>query len=77
MIGQRFANLCVWWLHVRGVCVETQPAHVVPNDNYGRFLDFAAMWLSGYLRSTVSLEPRQPALSAARIKGGSVVGLSR
>ena len=41
---------------LRGLCAEDVRAHGIPQDYYGRFLGFIAMWLSGRPRSTVILE---------------------
>ena len=56
MIGHRGGNLCVCWEQVRGLCADDDLAQGIPQEHYGRFLDFVVMWISGYPRSVVFLE---------------------
>ena len=56
MRGQRGGNLCVCWEKVSVLCAEEDFAAGAPQDHYGMFLDFVAMWLAGYPRSPVVLE---------------------
>ena len=56
MIGHRGGNLCVCWEQVRGLCAEDDLAEGIPQERYGRFLDFLVMRVAGYPRSVVFLE---------------------
>ena len=66
MVGHRGGNLCVCWEQVRGLCADDDLAQGTPQGRYGRFLDFAVMWISGYPRSVVFLE-----LEAAGVGAGA------
>ena len=56
MAGHRGGNLCVCWEQVRGLCADDDLVQGIPQTHYGRFLDFAVMWICGYPRSVVFLE---------------------
>ena len=59
MIGRRGGNLCVCREQARGLCAEDDLAQGAPREHYGRFLDFLAMWNSGYPMSVVPIGPEE------------------